>query len=127
MGEEKVSEEKLQTLYWAAGSSSGQSADDFYSKGMSESEYQKRCLAITSLEYFMHSLPNAAVLSDFPNVVELAVHLESVPRIVGLHTMTKLQRLCMTECGLQSMEGLRSCVQLTHLDLSHNEMGAVPP
>ena len=40
----------------------------------------------------MGSLENAEHLQDFPNLLELAVHLEKVPRMVGLHNKQSLLR-----------------------------------
>ena len=70
----------------------------------------------------MNSMDNAEHLSDFPNLVELAIHLESMPRAVGLSRMWQLQRLCMTETGLKSLKGIEACTSLTHLDCSHNKL-----
>ena len=88
---------------------------------------RRRCARVQKLEYFMNTLDNAEHLADFPNLVELAVHLEKVPRILGLHNKQQLLRLCMTECGLKRMVGCEHCVQLTHLDLSHNKLTEMEP
>ena len=88
-----VSEDRLACLYWASVASL---TNEEYAAGLPEAEYLQRCSAVTKLEFFMSSLENPEQLVDFPNLLELAVHLEKVPRIVGLQQTKSLQRLCMT-------------------------------
>ena len=74
------------------------------------------------MELFMHNVADASCLADYPNVRVLALHLQTIPRAVGLAQMQQLQRLSMTECSLESIRGLESCVQLLHLDVSMNRI-----
>ena len=119
-----VSGERLNCLFWANVESLSNAEQ---SAGLPEAEYLRRCALVLKLEYFMNSLENAEHLADFPNLVELAVHLEKVPKILGLHNKQSLLRLCMTEVGLKRMVGCEACVQLTHLDLSHNKLTEMEP
>ena len=74
------------------------------------------------MELFMHNVADASCLADYPNVRVLALHLQTIPRALGLAQMQQLQRLSMTECSLESIRGLESCVQLLHLDVSMNRI-----
>lgn len=112
-------EERISLLYWA---SRELLTNDESSAGLPEDEYLRRCAEVTTLELFMNSLPNPEHLTDFVNLRELAIHLEPMPRVVGLSGMQQLQRLCMTETGLCSLNGLEACSSLTHLDCSHNRL-----
>ena len=114
-----VVDERLSCLYWA---STALLSNEEYAAGLPEDEYLRRTAQVTKLEFFMSSLENAEHLADFPCLVELAIHLEKVPRAVGLANKPQLQRLAMTECGLKRMRGIEACVSLTHLDLSHNKL-----
>ena len=84
---------------------------------------------MSSLELFMNSLPHGDmhVLADYPNVTELSLQVQSIPRIVALDGMRRLQRLSMTECGLETIHGLECCKRLTHLDVSHNRIEEMDP
>ena len=119
-----VTDTRLACLYWSSVSAL---TNDEYASGLPEAEYLQRCSLVQKLEFFMFTLDSPEHLADFPNLVELAIHLEKVPRIVGLHSSTQLQRLCMTECGLKRMSGIEACTQLAHLDLSHNKLAEMEP
>ena len=119
-----MSDERLACLYWASVASL---TNEEYSAGLPEPEYVRRCSQVTKLEFFMSSLDNPEHLIDFPNLVELSVHLEKVPRLVGLQNKLSLLRLSMTEVGLKRMLGCEACVQLQHLDLSHNKLTEMEP
>ena len=114
-----VTDQRLSCLYW---SSQTALSNEEFAAGLPEEEYLRRAAEVTKLEFFMGSLDNPEHLVDFPSLVELAIHLEKVPRAVGLQGKNSLLRLCMTECGLKKMVGIESCPQLTHLDLSHNKL-----
>ena len=111
--------QRLKCLFWANASSI---SNEEYAAGISEEEYLRRCALITHLEFFMNTLDCPEHLADFPNLIELAIHLEKVPQVVGLQNASKLQRLAMTEVGLKSARGIEQCSSLTHLDLSHNKL-----
>ena len=119
-----VVEQRLSALYWASVASL---SNEEYAAGLPEPEFLRRCEKITKIEFFMDSLDNAESLADFPNLVELDVHLCKMPRILGLHNKGALTRLCLTECGLTRMVGVEYCFSLTHLDLSHNKLTEMEP
>ena len=112
-----VCEDRLSHLYWSAVSAL---TSEEYAAGMAEDEYLRRASRVAKLELFMNTLSDPEYLADFPNLVELAIHLESMPRALGIAGMRSLQRLCITECGLRNMAGIENCTALTHLDLSQN-------
>ena len=114
-----VHEDRLQILFWADRESI---SNEELTVGLSEDEYLRRAGAVTKLELFMNTLDRPEHLYDFPNLVELAIHLEAFPRAVHLTRMAQLQRLCITETGLRSLAGMEACTSLTHLDCSHNKL-----
>ena len=114
-----VPEERAGLLYWASATAL---SNEEYAAGLPEEEYRRRAAEVTKLEMFMNTLDNPEYLSDFPNLLELAIHLETMPVAVGLRRMTQLQRLCLTETGLKGLKGIEGCVSLTHLDCSHNKL-----
>ena len=89
---------------------------------MDEEEFQQHCLQVQTLELFIHSLPEPELLADYPRLRELALHMVQLPQVVGVRGMTQLQRLAVTECGLESMSGIENCHSLTSLDLSQNRL-----
>ncbi len=119
-----MSEDRLASLYWADRHSVG---DAEYARGLEEAEYHRRCAKVQKLELFMNTLQAGDHISDFVNLRELALHLESFPSAVPLGGLTQLQRLAVTECGLRAMGGIEACAQLTHLDLSQNVLTEMDP
>ena len=47
--------------------------------GLPEEAYLRRAAEVTKLELFMNTMDNPEYLADFPNLVELAIHLETLP------------------------------------------------
>eukprot|EP00965_Chrysotila_dentata_P115360 3812845-Pleurochrysis_carterae.AAC.1 len=89
---------------------------------MTEEEFRQKAAGVTTLEMFLNTLQDPEGLIDFCNLRELSLHVHVLPRAVGLTRMTQLQRLCMTDVGLQSMVGIQECTALMHLDLSQNSI-----
>jgi hypothetical protein len=118
-----ISDTRAGVLYWAG------LLPEEETRGctLAEDEFKQRCLQVDKLELFMFNMADASVLADYPRLRELSLHLLAIPRVIGLTGMTQLQRLCMTECGLVSMSGVQSCVQLTQLDLSQNKLDEMDP
>lgn len=116
-----VAGDRLNLLYW----SGSHLTSSEHEHGLCEDEFRRRCSSITSLEMFMNSLPDPHCLADSPNLCELALHVQNIPRPVGLDRLTRLERLCMTEVRLTTMEGIEHCQSLTHLDLSSNSLAAM--
>jgi hypothetical protein len=118
-----VTGDRLTLLYWALGDlSTSEQAN-----GVEEEKLVRRCACVTKLELFMNTLPDAACLADYPNLKELQLHVQIIPKPIGLTGMGQLQRLCMTEVKLTTMRGIEPCTQLTHLDLSSNRLTAMEP
>ena len=118
-----VGEDRLSTLLWA----NLNITDDALSPGMPLHEFQGLCARVTKLEMFMFSLNEHKHLRDYPNLLELNLHLQVLPPKMAFSPMYRLQRMCITECGLTSMSGVANCPQLTHLDLSHNSLSRMDP
>jgi len=119
----RVTGERVTLLYWAF----GQLTSDEQANGVEAEDFRQRCALVTKLELFLNTLPVPACLADYPNLKELQLHVQNIPKPVGMTGMRQLQRLCMTECGLSTMQGIDQCTQLMHLDLSSNRLSRMEP
>jgi len=119
-----VGEERLATLYWA---DLNLEEIQLLNARTRLRDYLILCERVTKLEFFMFSLNNPKHLRDYPNLKELSLHLQTVPRTLAVGGMLQLQRLCITECGLSSMSGIANVPSLTHLDLSQNNISRMDP
>ena len=121
---EQVSAAQISTLYWAT---ANLSYDDLGAGALPMDEYRRQCAEVRELELFMNSLEDMEIIADYPNLVDLSLHVQTLPRILGLNELRQLERVCITECGLESLQGLQHCTRLTHLDLSQNHIDEMDP
>jgi len=124
MEENVIGADRVHVLFW---SHSGTTNEELAAGSMEEEEYHRRCAEVTKMELFMYSLPDARILADFPCLRDLSLHMQTMPRALGLKGMSQLQRLAITECQLESMTGIQNCTQLMHLDLSNNRIPEMDP
>ncbi|VDM17881.1 unnamed protein product [Hydatigera taeniaeformis] len=77
------------------------------------------------LHLFFTSLPSNKLLVTFGNLKELVIVGQKVPNLFFLKDCTKLTKLWICECGLESMKGLKCGAKLEELYLYDNKLKAV--
>ncbi|KAL5968661.1 Leucine-rich repeat-containing protein 9 [Taenia solium] len=77
------------------------------------------------LHLFFASLPSSKLLGTFGNLKELVIVGQKVPSLLFLKGCTKLTKLWICECGLESMKGLKHVAQLEELCLYDNRLRVI--
>jgi Leucine-rich repeat (LRR) protein len=89
--------------------------------GLTEKQFSSECSGINTIEVFQAKLQSVASLEHFHQLETLNL-ISTAMELDGVNKLLHLRQLCIIECGITSINGLRHAVSLTNLNASSNNI-----